>query len=57
MTADATTSPTIGPTIGAILAGGLARRLGGGDKSLRTIGGRTVLARLIDRLAPQRDAR
>ena len=40
------------PTIGAILAGGLARRLGGGDKSLRTIGGRTVLARLIDRLSP-----
>jgi molybdenum cofactor guanylyltransferase len=40
------------PTIGAILAGGLARRLGGGDKSLRLVGGRTVLSRLIDRLAP-----
>jgi molybdenum cofactor guanylyltransferase len=40
------------PTLGAILAGGLARRLGGGDKSLRMIGGRTLLARLIERLSP-----
>jgi molybdenum cofactor guanylyltransferase len=38
--------------VGAILAGGLARRMGGGDKSLRVVGGRTVLARLADRLAP-----
>ncbi len=41
------------PTVGAILAGGLARRLGGGDKALRMVGDRTVLAWLIDRLAPQ----
>lgn len=41
------------PTIGAILAGGLARRLGGGDKALQLVGGRTVLARLIERLSPQ----
>jgi molybdopterin-guanine dinucleotide biosynthesis protein A len=41
------------PTLGAILAGGLARRLGGGDKTLRTVGGRTVLARLVDRMTPQ----
>ena len=41
------------PTVGAILAGGLARRLGGGDKALRKVGNRTVLAWLIDRLAPQ----
>jgi molybdopterin-guanine dinucleotide biosynthesis protein A len=41
------------PTLGAILAGGLARRLGGGDKALRTVGNRTVLARLVDRVAPQ----
>jgi molybdenum cofactor guanylyltransferase len=40
-------------TIGAILAGGLARRLGGGDKTLRTVGGRPVLNRLIDRLTPR----
>lgn len=39
-------------TIGAILAGGLARRLGGGDKTLREVGGQTVLARLIGRLRP-----
>ena len=41
------------PTVGAILAGGLARRLGGGDKALRMIGGRTVLSRMLDRLIPQ----
>ena len=39
-----------------ILAGGLARRMGGGDKSLREIGGRSLLARVIERLAPQCDA-
>jgi molybdenum cofactor guanylyltransferase len=49
MTADR----AIPPTLGAILAGGLARRLGGGDKPLRMVGGRTVLVRLVDRLAPQ----
>jgi molybdopterin-guanine dinucleotide biosynthesis protein A len=48
-----TNEDAIPPTIGAILAGGLARRLGGGDKALRTVGDRTVLAWLIDRLAPQ----
>ncbi len=41
------------PTLGVILAGGLARRLGGGDKALRLVGGRTVLARLIERMTPQ----
>lgn len=41
------------PTIGTILAGGLARRLGGGDKALRMVGGQTVLARLIGRMTPQ----
>ena len=40
-------------TIGMILAGGLARRLGGGDKALRLVGGQTVLARLIERMTPQ----
>jgi molybdopterin-guanine dinucleotide biosynthesis protein A len=48
-----TDHPPIPPTVGAILAGGLARRLGGGDKGLRMVGGRSVLARLVDRLAPQ----
>ncbi len=38
---------------GLVLAGGLARRMGGGDKPLREIGGRTILSRVISRLAPQ----
>jgi len=40
-------------TFGVILAGGLARRLGGIDKTLIDIGGETILHRLIGRLAPQ----
>jgi molybdenum cofactor guanylyltransferase len=40
-------------TIGVLLAGGLGRRMGGGDKPMREIGGRTLLARAIERLAPQ----
>lgn len=43
------------PTPGVLLAGGLARRMGGGDKPMRTIGGRTILARVIARLKPQCD--
>ena len=42
-------------TLGAILAGGLARRMGGGDKPMREIGGRTILDRVLTRLAPQCD--
>jgi molybdopterin-guanine dinucleotide biosynthesis protein A len=38
-----------------LLAGGLARRMGGGDKPMRTIGGKTILTRVIARLAPQCD--
>jgi len=38
-----------------LLAGGLARRMGGGDKPMRTIKGRTILERVIARLAPQCD--
>jgi molybdenum cofactor guanylyltransferase len=49
MTVDA----AVPPTIGAILAGGLARRLGGGDKALRLVGGSSVMARLIERMTPQ----
>lgn len=40
---------------GVLLAGGLARRMGGGDKPMRTIAGRTILDRMIARLAPQCD--
>jgi molybdenum cofactor guanylyltransferase len=36
-----------------ILAGGLSRRMGGGDKCLLPLGGRPVLAHVIDRLQPQ----
>ena len=41
---------------GVILAGGLSRRMGGGDKSLRMLGDRPMLAHVIARLAPQVDA-
>jgi molybdopterin-guanine dinucleotide biosynthesis protein A len=40
---------------GVLLAGGLARRMGGGDKPMRSIAGRTILERVIARLAPQCD--
>jgi molybdenum cofactor guanylyltransferase len=40
-------------TPGVLLAGGLARRMGGGDKPMRRIGGRTILERVIARLKPQ----
>ncbi|KMW57718.1 Molybdopterin-guanine dinucleotide biosynthesis protein MobA [Candidatus Rhodobacter oscarellae] len=39
--------------LGVILAGGLARRMGGGDKSLKTLGARPVLERVLERLTPQ----
>jgi len=42
-------------TIGVVLAGGLARRMGGGDKPMRSIGGRTILDHVIGRLQPQCD--
>ena len=38
---------------GVLLAGGLARRMGGGDKCLRQLAGETLLARVIARAAPQ----
>ena len=38
---------------GVILAGGLARRMGGGDKALLQVAGQTLLARVIARLRPQ----
>lgn len=43
-------------TLGVILAGGQATRMGGGDKGLREVAGRPLLAHVIDRLAPQVDA-
>ncbi|MGJ4966559.1 molybdenum cofactor guanylyltransferase MobA [Bradyrhizobium sp. HKCCYLRH3061] len=38
---------------GVLLAGGRAQRMGGGDKPLRMVDGRTILERVIARLAPQ----
>jgi molybdenum cofactor guanylyltransferase len=38
---------------GVLLAGGLSRRMGGGDKCLRPLGSSTILAHVIARAAPQ----
>lgn len=42
--------PTI---IGVLLAGGQAKRMGGGDKCLLPLGGKTLLQRSIERAQPQ----
>ncbi len=56
MTSDAPAASSDAPaTPGVLLAGGLARRMGGGDKPMREIGGRTILERVIARLKPQCD--
>ncbi len=39
--------------LGVILAGGLATRMGGGDKGLLPLGAGTILSHVIDRLGPQ----
>jgi molybdopterin-guanine dinucleotide biosynthesis protein A len=39
--------------LGVVLAGGLARRMGGGDKARIRIGGKTILERVLARLEPQ----
>jgi molybdopterin-guanine dinucleotide biosynthesis protein A len=49
-------NPECPTPIGVLLAGGLARRMGGGDKPLRTIGGRTILELVIERMRPQATA-
>jgi len=38
---------------GVLLAGGLSRRMGGGDKCLRDLAGKPMLAHVIERLSPQ----
>lgn len=43
------------PIVGVLLAGGGSRRMGGGDKCLRDLGGRTILERIVTRVAPQVD--
>lgn len=39
--------------VGILLAGGKSSRMGGGDKCLRLLGGRPILARIVERLKPQ----
>jgi molybdopterin-guanine dinucleotide biosynthesis protein A len=39
--------------LGLVLAGGLARRMGGGDKARIKVGGYTILERVLVRLSPQ----
>ncbi len=41
--------------LACVLAGGQSRRMGGGDKTLIDLDGKPMLARIIDRLAPQTD--
>lgn len=43
----------LGPVWGVILAGGQARRLGGGDKGLRQLAGQPLVAHVIARIQPQ----
>jgi molybdopterin-guanine dinucleotide biosynthesis protein A len=38
---------------GVVLAGGLSRRMGGGDKGLKEIGGKPILDRVIAKIKPQ----
>jgi molybdopterin-guanine dinucleotide biosynthesis protein A len=40
------------PTLGLVLAGGQARRMGGGDKAFLKVGGKTILERVLARLNP-----
>jgi molybdopterin-guanine dinucleotide biosynthesis protein A len=45
--------PSSPETLGVVLAGGLARRMGGGDKPLRILAGQPLLAHVVARLRPQ----
>ena len=51
MPAEATSLPAA-----IVLAGGRSTRMGGGDKSLQLLGGRPLLAHVLERLAPQAGA-
>jgi molybdopterin-guanine dinucleotide biosynthesis protein A len=39
--------------VGLLLAGGQSRRMGGGDKCLRPLGGEAILSRIVGRVRPQ----
>ena len=46
--------PGVAPgVVGVLLAGGRSQRMGGGDKCLRSLGGRPLLAHVIERVRPQ----
>jgi len=45
--------PDIPPTLGLVLAGGLARRMGGGDKGRLAVGGVSILDRVLACLSAQ----
>src|ERR1700732_338492 len=49
---DLNATPPYPATLGLVLAGGLARRMGGGDKALIRIGGVAILDRVLARLRP-----
>ncbi|MDF1751116.1 MAG: molybdenum cofactor guanylyltransferase MobA [Alphaproteobacteria bacterium] len=44
-----------GTTAGLLLAGGLARRMGGGDKGMKLLAGKPILQHIIDRVRGQVD--
>jgi molybdenum cofactor guanylyltransferase len=53
MSRDGSAPPANPPTVGVVLAGGQARRMGGGDKTFVRVGGMTILERVLARIAPQ----
>ncbi|MEM9635679.1 MAG: molybdenum cofactor guanylyltransferase MobA [Pseudomonadota bacterium] len=44
---------TVDKVLGCVLAGGQSRRMGGGDKSLMDLGGKTMLEMILSRFTPQ----
>lgn len=49
-------TPNSNSIMGLILAGGLSRRMGGGDKGLSRLGEVTILERIVARVRPQVEA-
>lgn len=50
-----TSDETPQPVVGVLLAGGLSRRFGGGDKCLIELSGKSLLERVFERARPQVD--
>lgn len=51
--AEPNAKPQSAQVSGVVLAGGLSRRMGGDNKSLKQIGGRPLIAHILDRIGPQ----